>query len=117
MSLEKIVNVKLPETGRYKFVLVDVTDGENTKPVLVAGPGEYHQDVAENFRYSLPAGIRLSRIRGGGRVELGTGSIYAFGESMGYGMAPQDQVESLLRTYVSEQKHGTSVRVEMGVGY
>ena len=36
---------------------------------------------------------------------------------MGYGKAPQDQVESLLRTYVSEQKPGTSIKVEMGVGY
>ena len=117
MSIDKIVNVKLPETGRYKFVLVDVTDGERTKPVLVAGPGSDHKDIADNFGHSLPSGIWLSEIRGGGRVELETGSIYAFGESKWYGMAPQDEVESLLRTYVSEEKPGTSIKVEMGVGY
>ena len=117
MSIDKIASVELPETGRYKFVLVDVTDGERTKQVLVAGPGSYHREVAENYRNSLPSGIRLSRINGGGRVELREGSIYAFGESIGYGMAPQDQVESLLRTYVSEEKPETSIKVEMGVGY
>lgn len=117
MSIDNIVSVKLPETGRYKFVLVDVTDGERTKPVLVAGPGEYHRDVAEDYEQSLPSGIRLSRINGGGRVEVGNGSIYAFGVSMGYGTAPQSQVESLLRAYVSTEKPGTSIKVEMGVGY
>ncbi len=117
MSIDEIASVKLPETGRYKFVLVDVTDGEKTKQVFVAGPGSYHQDVAENFESTLPNGIRLSRIMGGGRVELANGSIYAFGYSGDYGTAPQDQVESLLRTYVSKKKPETSIKVEMGVGY
>ena len=117
MSIDEIANVNLPDAGKFKFVLVDVTDGERTKPVLVAGPGENHRDIVKDFEFSLPMEMWLSEIKGGGRVELNPGSIYAFGESKWYGMAPQDQVENLLRAYVSEQKPETTVKVQMGVGY
>jgi len=118
MSLDEIANVIMPESGRYKFVLAEINKGNESKYVFVAGPGEYHADIARNFRQELKEqGANLRYVNGGGRVQISEDKIHAFGYSGSYGKCPQDVVEGLLKEYVSNERPNTELKVEIGVGY
>jgi hypothetical protein len=117
MDLEQIADVELPSKGVYKFVLVEVRKGEETKKVLVGSPDYgYHAEILSDYRSRLEDGVRVERVLGGGRVEVGRAEIRTYGYSQSYGTAPQEEVERLLKRHISD-KSDVSLKVKMGSGY
>ncbi len=116
MKLENLESVVLPREGRYKFVVVDVTDGEDCRQVLVGNPNcEYHAEVVRSYNNNLSEGMEVGGVYGGGRISVGSENIHAFGYSEAYGRAPQYIVQELLNKYVED--NGKNVEVNMGSGY
>ncbi len=101
----------MPESGTWKFVLVQSPDGDYH---FLAGPGEMHQDVFESSRYEDSFD---GKVKGGGRISITENVIEAYGHSIGYGMADQGIVKSLLEEYVLENCPKKRLLVQMGRGY
>ncbi len=115
-TLEELAAVELPTLGTYKFIVAKVSDGTNTKDVLVGSP-KYgsHADIASAYKRNLPDGVQVGYPSGGGRIEVTDKTIYAYGYSIDYGKAPQELVQKLLEDYAKNKN--LEVKVEMGTGY
>lgn len=117
-TLDDIASVELPKKGIMKFILCEISDGENTKMVFVGNPKYgYHRDIAEWYKDNTlrPNGIRCNDISGGGKINITEHEIFAYGYSGSYGEAPQDEVEKVLEPYAENKKK--KLTVKMGEGY
>lgn len=118
-TLDDITSVELPEDGIMKFILCEIEDmDKNTKIVFVGNPNYgYHADIADWYRNATlrPNSIGCNEILGGGRVKITEDEIFAYGYSGGYGEAPQDEVEKVLKPYAENKKK--KLTVKMGEGY
>lgn len=115
-TLEELATVELPSQGTYKFIVAEITDGTDTKHVLIGWPRyAWHADIADAYRHELPVGIKMCYPRGGGRITMTSTQLHAYGYSGSYGTAPQELVEKLLKPYAEEKK--LELKVEMGKGY
>ena len=116
MELNDLATVELPELGTYKFVVTRITNGRESKYVLVGNPNcDYHNSVYNLYRASLPQTVDAEEPIGGGRIRMTERELYAYGYSGSYGEPPQSIVEELLRQYAENKK--LSLRVEIGTGY
>ena len=86
-------------------------DGEY---VFRSGYGEFHEEVAENFRELEPE-LNDWRIRGGGRVIWSDDEIRVYGYSVDYGRMDNDIVEELVSEFAKE--NGVEFENNTGVGY
>ncbi|MBI4440671.1 hypothetical protein HY639_00745 [Candidatus Woesearchaeota archaeon] len=117
-TLEELVDVDLPAWGTYKFILVKVGDNKSEKSVLVGRPGlSYHDDVLAAYARTLPGGIQVQNVLGGGRIRVSSEELYAYGYSGSFGEAPQEEVENILKQYIEQNKLPAKLKVEMGKGY
>ncbi len=119
-TLEELAAVELPTLGTYKFIVAEISDESdegNTKTVLFGFLGFPFDaaEIAHAYRRTLPEGIRIKDILGGGSIQVTDKTIYAYGRSYNYGIARQDIVEKLLQDYAKDKN--LEVKVEMGTGY
>jgi hypothetical protein len=82
--------------------------------VFRSGYGEFHEDVADNFREKEPE-LKDWRIRGGGRVSWSDLGIRVYGYSVDYGKMNKDLVEQLVSEFAKE--NGAEFINETGEGY
>ena len=105
--MEKVIIEK--DTVR-KCVILE-KDGE---VVFRSGPGEFHEDVAKNFKEKEPY-LKDWRIRGGGRVRWSDLGIRVYGYSVDYGRMDKDIVEKLVSEFAKD--NGVQFINETGEGY
>ncbi|XP_050429366.1 14 kDa phosphohistidine phosphatase-like [Adelges cooleyi] len=106
-TLKKIPDVELDNRGRYKYILVKVTDqndsANNSKYVVRGGRQfEYHADIYDNLKKCInPVELNVTtQILGGGWVEHGEKSILVEGASVQYGPADHNiSVDVLKKAY------------------
>jgi len=114
MGLEELAKVDLDGENRYKFVVLEVSDGSQTTGVLVGRAScDLHRDIVRDYQRKNPT-LDL-KVRGGGRINVTREELHAYGYSCDFGKADQATVEQLLTDYA--QNTGQKVKVEMGVGY
>jgi hypothetical protein len=94
----------------HKCVILE-KDGEF---VFRSGPGEFHEDVANDFKEKEPE-LNDWRIRGGGRVHWSDLGIRVYGRSVDYGYMDQDVVEKLISEFAKE--NGVEFINDTGIGY
>ena len=82
--------------------------------VFRSGYGEFHEDVADNFREKEPE-LNGWRIRGGGRVNWSDLGIRVYGYFVDYGKMNKDIVEQLVSEFAKE--NGVKFINETGEGY
>ena len=82
--------------------------------VFRSGYGEFHEDVADNFREKEPE-LNGWRIRGGGRVNWSDLGIRVYGYSVDYGKMDKDIVEQLVSEFAKD--NGVKFTNETGEGY
>ena len=82
--------------------------------VFRSGYGEFHEDVANNFRKNEPE-LKDWVIRGGGRVRWSDLGIRVYGRSIDYGYMDEDIVEELVSKFAKE--NGVQFINETGIGY
>jgi CRISPR/Cas system-associated protein Csx1 len=100
------------EKERLRKCVILEKDGEY---VFRSGYGEFHEEVAENFRELEPE-LNDWRIRGGGRVIWNdTYGIRVYGYSVDYGHMDQEIVEELVSEFAKE--NGVEFTNDTGVGY
>lgn len=71
--------------------------------VFRSGPGEFHEEVARNFRKLEPE-LNDWVIRGGGRVRWSEIGIRVYGYSVDYGQMNEDMVGELVSEFAAENK-------------
>ena len=71
--------------------------------VFRSGPGEFHEEVARNFRKLEPE-LNDWIIRGGGRVRWSELGIRVYGYSVDYGQMNEDMVGELVSEFAAENK-------------
>ena len=71
--------------------------------VFRSGPGEFHEEVARNFRKLEPE-LNDWVIRGGGRVRWSEIGIRVYGYSVDYGHMNEDMVGELVSEFAAENK-------------
>ncbi|XP_026818878.1 14 kDa phosphohistidine phosphatase isoform X1 [Rhopalosiphum maidis] len=88
-ALEKIPDVDIDDKGRYKYILIKVTDqndSSNQSKYVVRGGQrfDFHADVYDNFKKCVkPDELNVTtRILGGGWLEHGDKSILVEGASV-----------------------------------
>jgi hypothetical protein len=82
--------------------------------VFRSGYGEFHEDVADNFREKEPE-LKDWRIRGGGRVRWSDLGIRVYGYSVDFGRMDKEIVEQLISEFAKE--NGVEFINETGEGY
>ncbi|XP_060865902.1 14 kDa phosphohistidine phosphatase isoform X1 [Metopolophium dirhodum] len=94
-ALEKIPDVDIDDKGRYKYILIKVTDqndSSNLSKYVVRGGQrfDFHADVYDNFKKCVkPDELNVTtRILGGGWLEHGEKSILVEGASVPAGENP-----------------------------
>ncbi|XP_050521107.1 14 kDa phosphohistidine phosphatase-like isoform X2 [Daktulosphaira vitifoliae] len=110
-TLKKIPDVELDNGGRYKYILVKVTDHNNDsnlfKYVVHGGRQfEYHADIYDHLKKTIkPVELNVTtKMMGGGWVEHGDKSILVEGASVQYGPADHNiTVEILKKKYPDYQ--------------
>lgn len=103
-----MVQANLHSNGRAKFVLLK---DEDKNFILRSDLSvEFHKEIVAKQRQE--SGKRVTCL-GGGRIEISENEIYAYGESMDFGIPNNDLVELILL----ENSNNKAVKVEMGVGY
>lgn len=111
MGIEDIVNIDLDGAGRYKFVVLSVSDGQEEREIIVGRLWcDYHTDIVEDYK-TRHSELRV-KVRGGGRIQVSPQELYAYGYSGSYGKASQETVEKLLTDYAKST--GQKIKVEMG---
>ncbi|XP_027844581.2 14 kDa phosphohistidine phosphatase isoform X2 [Aphis gossypii] len=103
-ALEKIPDVGIDDKGRYKYILIKVTDqndSSNQSKYVVRGGQrfDFHADVYDNFKRCVkPDELNVTtRILGGGWLEHGDKSILVEGASVQYGPADHSISANVLR--------------------
>ncbi|XP_026818879.1 14 kDa phosphohistidine phosphatase isoform X2 [Rhopalosiphum maidis] len=103
-ALEKIPDVDIDDKGRYKYILIKVTDqndSSNQSKYVVRGGQrfDFHADVYDNFKKCVkPDELNVTtRILGGGWLEHGDKSILVEGASVQYGPADHSISANVLR--------------------
>ena len=76
-------------------------------------PGEFHEDVAKEFKEK--ESLKDWRIRGGGRVRWSDLGIRVYGYSVDYGRMDKDIVEKLVSEFAKD--NGVQFINETGEGY
>lgn len=101
-----VTNIKIHKEGRAKFIIYK----HNTDTIwLVSDPSQfYHSDI---FFSEMAKGEGKFEIMGGGRLEIDSNLIYAYGHSTDYGPADQELVKSILEEHIKDKE----IKVEMGV--
>jgi hypothetical protein len=99
------------EKGSVNKCVILEKDGEY---VFRSGDGEFHEEVAKNFRELEPE-LKDWRIRGGGRVIWSDDEIRVYGRSIDYGYMDQDVVEKLVSEFAKE--NNVEFTNDTGVGY
>jgi hypothetical protein len=105
--MEKVI---IEKDAVNKCVILE-KDGEY---VFRSGDGEFHQEVAKNFRKLEPE-LKDWRIRGGGRVRWSDFGIRVYGYSVDYGHMNEEIVENLVSEFAKE--NGVEFTNDTGVGY
>jgi hypothetical protein len=105
--MEKVI---IEKDAVRKCVILE-KDGEY---VFRSGYGEFHEDVANQFRRIEPE-LKDWRVRGGGRVVWSDDGIRVYGRSIDYGYMDQDIVEELVSEFAKE--NGVEFINETGIGY
>ena len=107
IKMEKVI---IEKDAVNKCVILE-KDGEF---VFRSGDGEFHEEVAKNFRELEPE-LKSWRIRGGGRVMWSKFGIRVYGKSVDYGYMDQEIVEKLVSEFAKE--NGVEFTNDTGVGY
>uniref|UniRef100_A0A2S2NDQ5 Sex-regulated protein janus-A n=1 Tax=Schizaphis graminum TaxID=13262 RepID=A0A2S2NDQ5_SCHGA len=110
-ALEKIPDVDIDDKGRYKYILIKVTDqndSSNQSKYVVRGGQrfDFHADVYDNFKKCVkPDELNVTtRILGGGWLEHGDKSILVEGASVQYGPADHSISANVLRKAYPDYK-------------
>ena len=82
--------------------------------VFRSGDGEFHEEVAKNFRELEPE-LKQWRVRGGGRVRWSDLGIRVYGYSVDYGRMDKEIVEELVSEFAKE--NGVEFENNTGEGY
>ena len=105
--MEKVI---IEKDAVNKCVILE-KDGEF---VFRSGDGEFHEEVAKNFRKLEPE-LKDWRVRGGGRVRWSDLGIRVYGKSVDYGYMDEKIVEELVSEFAKE--NGVEFTNDTGVGY
>jgi hypothetical protein len=105
--MEKVI---IEKDAVRKCVILE-KDGEF---VFRSGHGEFHEEVAKNFRELEPE-LKDWRIRGGGRVRWSDLGIRVYGYSVDYGRMDKDLVGQLVSDFANE--NGIEFTNDTGEGY
>lgn len=99
-----VTKIKLHKEGRAKFIVYK----HNLDTIyLVSDHLPYHSDI---FFKEMKDKEGKFEIMGGGRLDIDTNLIHAFGLSTDYGPADQDLVKSILEEHIRDKE----IKVEMG---
>jgi hypothetical protein len=110
VKINKMEKVVIKKNELRKCVILE-KDGEF---VFRSGRGEFHEDVADNFKEKEPE-LKDWRIRGGGRVRWSNLGIRVYGYSVDYGKMDKNIVEELVSKFAKE--NGVKFINDTGVGY
>jgi hypothetical protein len=105
--MEKVI---IKKDSVHKCVILE-NEGEF---VFRSGYGEFHEEVANNFRKKEPE-LKDWIIRGGGRVCWSDIGIEVYGYSVDYGKMDKDLVEQLVSEFAKE--NGVDFINKTGEGY
>ncbi len=85
MSINDVPEVAIDQSGRFKYILIKLTQGGESKYV-VRGTirGEYHADILDEFQSTIKAIQCEVECVGGGRIlfEPAKKDIFVYGYSM-----------------------------------
>lgn len=93
-----MTTLHLTPNASQKYILVSIPKDDAEIQVLWGNPSaEWHKDIADEIQAS---GIEIRKIMGGGRIKLDpeAKTIYVWGTSDRYGLAPKFAVEEILTT-------------------
>ena len=105
--MEKVI---IEKEKLRKCVILE-KDGEY---VFRSGPGEFHEEVRDNFREKEPE-LKEWRVRGGGRVRWSDLGIRVYGRSVDFGYMDEEVVEQLVSEFAKE--NGVEFENNTGEGY
>ena len=105
--MEKVI---IEKEKLRKCVILE-KDGEY---VFRSGPGEFHEEVRDNFREKEPE-LKEWRVRGGGRVIWNDFGIRVYGYSVDFGHMDKELVEQLVSEFAKE--NGVEFTNDTGIGY
>lgn len=109
VKINKMEKVVIEKNEVRKCVILE-KDGEF---VFRSGSGEFHEDVADNFKEKEPE-LKDWKIRGGGRVRWSDLGIRVYGRSVYYGRMDKDIVEELVSKFAKENNVEFTNDTEIG---
>lgn len=101
-KLDQIPNVDIDPSGRFKYILIQVTDPETkAEKYIVRGYKScpYHVDILETVEPSIHKLKCKAKCVGGGRIlhKPEVRSIFIFGYSQGFGLADHKISHKLMK--------------------
>eukprot|EP00794_Sanderia_malayensis_P015768 gene15768-17359_t len=99
-KLQAIDSIDIDSSGRFKYVLIKVTDGSNSKFIARGYDwAEFHADIFEQVAPGLEALGLKPKCCGGGRIQHDAQKkkITVYGYSMAYGPADHKITVELLK--------------------
>ncbi|KAH8250877.1 hypothetical protein KR038_004485, partial [Drosophila bunnanda] len=99
--IESVPLVKISSQGIFKYILINVTDGDLTKTVVRGFDDcEWHADILEREEVIFSASKLKAECIGGGRIEHDPEKKYmkVYGFSQGFGKADHNQSKRILES-------------------
>ncbi|XP_017036830.1 sex-regulated protein janus-A [Drosophila kikkawai] len=106
-ALEAVPLVKISPQGIFKYILINVADGDSIKTVVRGFDDcEWHADIFEREETIFMASKLKAECIGGGRIEHDPEKKYmkVYGYSQGFGKADHSQSKRILETKYPDYK-------------
>eukprot|EP00091_Calanus_sinicus_P011574 TRINITY_DN26143_c0_g1_i1.p1 TRINITY_DN26143_c0_g1~~TRINITY_DN26143_c0_g1_i1.p1 ORF type:complete len:134 (-),score=33.55 TRINITY_DN26143_c0_g1_i1:111-461(-) len=100
-GLSSVPDVEIDSEGKFKYILVKVSEGANESKLIVRGTkqAEFHPDIFAKVEPVMKTAGFDTEVQGGGKTLHEPGkSIKVFSKSTGYGKADHSLTVAILKT-------------------